>query len=365
MVEVVTLDSDDDSVATVDTYNNTLFNLLIRDIILITSGRGMVDALLSSLTDLKDACDPEYLTSYLFKNHIEECRNAINLENCMTKVKELGIKFTARKQDRLKPPPHKRRKLGQPRKSPPITTDNRAGTLHSNSVVTAPSNEPVKTCLSRMAKQLRHSSVTDINKYSYVINVNEDSPPPRRNSDSTCVTEVIRTPQPSSLPDSVPNVTADNIPIIILPSTTEPPSNLTPNPTSASSDIIANLSAIQERFSSDPEVVEVMKILSHEISIMNLPVASLVVEKYCKVLIKLKSAYSLLFHLLRLLKMKYFSEVNPVQIRPESWFVAPYQAVSYPLSDFVMMSLFKRLLAKVLPESRKPMVDLFGKQFFR
>ena len=421
------LDSDEDSVPEVNEYLNlSLFNHLMSDLKLVTSTTSAFKPLLQTLTELKDGCDPDYLQSRAFKDHVEECRKSLKLENCMAKIRDFGLQLSEHK---LEPgaaalPPYKRRKLDPPRSvGSPITDLLQVISVDQGSPGNLNPVEANQACLNKLAKQMRKCPSLSIDKRAVnrvptegIINLSghfsRDRPPGNDNKSiskrSTVEWHNVKT---TSIP--VHNVSDNESPgriIILSPSPPPPncpklsstpnsnlpkhssipkshppeqnsnseqssggPSSTSPNdtlvnlskikePSSTSpNDILANLSKIEARFPDDHDVLEVIKILSSEISRMNLAESSSAVDKYCKILVKLKSAYSILFHLLRLLKMKYFAEVNPVHITPDTWF----SAVSFPLADFVMVSLFKRLLHRVLPESRKPTIELFGKKFSR
>ncbi|KAL5269308.1 hypothetical protein ACHWQZ_G002951 [Mnemiopsis leidyi] len=311
MVEVVNLDSDEEE------DNLTCYNSLTATVKQLSPSGGLFDALVYNLDEVKRRCPESYLRSDEFKQHLLACRSDLNLLNFTSKLNALVQNMVSYCIDipsvDQSDQPQKRRRLDPPR--PDKTTDPEIVYLSEGASNSSTTSQPRLPVVCRAIPIYTTSCTTTTTSNS------------SRNSPVT---------QPSN---EIPEF----------------------------EEIMENLRTINEKFSSEPDVKNVLTVFISRIRSLNLDknqksLSS--VNSYCsKLSLEVKTPLSLLHHLRRLLMMRYFLEINPVEIKPDDWFTAYYQIVPYHLSEYVMFAIFKRLLAKVLPSTKTKMVDLFYQKF--
>ena len=316
MVEIVNLDSDEEE------DNLTYYNSLTTSVKRLSPSGGLFDALLYNLDEMRRRCPESYLQSNEFRQHLQACKSGLTLLNFTSKLNALVQNMVSYCVDI--PPittqseqPQKRRRLDPPRAEK--------------------STEPVIIYLNEEASESSNTSQPNL---------------PSSNTTPTCRAIPVQ---------RASNTTTTSC---MNPGVTQPITER-----SEFEEIIKTLHTINATFSREPDVENVLKVFTSRIRSLNLDknqksISS--VHAYClKLSLEVKTPLSLLYHLRKLLMMRYFTEINPVEIRPEDWFTAYYQRVPYHLSEYVTFAIFKRLLAKVLPPTRAKMVELFHQKFRR
>ena len=394
MVEVVNLDSDEEP------DNHSLYISMVDDVRQLIPRTALFSQFFANLDAVKHTCPNSYLLSSKFKQHIENCTRGLNQENVVRRLKKFAHDMVSetnaasqhlQREQRLQSErPQKRRKLDPPRaeiiEEAQIINDiqppYRQPPSHK-SKISAPSRgaSPVVIDLDFEGRRLEPSRaeiIEGITQYSLPAN----SLPPRvlaagllppvmlvrqGSSNSSASHATHSRPQPRTAYNTIPVQIISNIPSASERTSSSP---LTPPQDNSShfEKIVDNLTSIQTKFSDEVDVQEVMRIFIHHILSLHLDkknVSLASIDTYCSMLLNVQSPLSLLYHLRRLLMMKYFMDINPVEIKPGDWFSAHYQIVPYHLSEYVMFAIFIRLLAKVLPETKVKMLKLFQQKFRR
>ena len=335
MVEVVNIDSDEEE------DNLAHYTSLLDFVRQLSPSEDIFLPLVSNLNEVRRRCPDTYLSSPKFRQHVEACREGLNYTNVVKKLHVFAQNMASNyvetqslnalsvgTRDALFPghqyePSQKRRRLDPPR-------------LH-------------------IVEDLQTKSIPTV-----------VSLPLGSDSSSASRTNVSSSHVPTGC-KKIPVQTIRKLQSVLstssLPASTIPTENA-----SQFNNIVDNLKKIQTSYSDESDVTEVMRIFIDHIISLNLDKKNMSVtsiETYCAMLLKVRSPLSLLYHLRRLLMMKYFMEIKPVEIKPSEWFSAHYQIVSYHLSEYVTFAIFKRLLAKVLPPTKAKMVELFQQKFRR